>query len=394
MTVTVVRGSGAGTAVREDGVPRVAGIGELELESGFRLPDVRIAYETWGTLAPDASNAVLVEHALTGDTHVAAGRARPGAPEAERRAAESGGWWEGLIGPGAAIDTDRWFVVCTNIVGGCYGSTGPATPAPPSVDPEGRPWGSRFPLITVRDSVHAEAALADALGIDAWRLVIGGSMGGARALEWAVTHPDRVRACAVVAACAQSSAEQLAWGQAQNLAIRQDPHFRGGDYYDGPPPVTGLGLARRIAHITYRSADELHHRFGRSPQADEQVIDTHAGGRGRYQVESYLDHQASKLAGRFDANSYLAVNETLMSHDVARGRGTLEEALSVTSCEWLVAAVDSDRLYLPRESDVLAAALPGDVRRHTLTSPSGHDGFLIEAPQLGKLLVETVLPER
>lgn len=392
--MTVVRGSGAGTAVREDGVPRVAGIGELELESGFRLPDVRIAYETWGTLAPDASNAVLVEHALTGDTHVAAGRARPGAPEAERRAAESGGWWEGLIGPGAAIDTDRWFVVCTNIVGGCYGSTGPATPAPPSVDPEGRPWGSRFPLITVRDSVHAEAALADALGIDAWRLVIGGSMGGARALEWAVTHPDRVRACAVVAACAQSSAEQLAWGQAQNLAIRQDPHFRGGDYYDGPPPVTGLGLARRIAHITYRSADELHHRFGRSPQAEEQVIDTHAGGRGRYQVESYLDHQASKLAGRFDANSYLAVNETLMSHDVARGRGTLEEALSVTSCEWLVAAVDSDRLYLPRESDVLAAALPGAVRRHTLTSPSGHDGFLIEAPQLGKLLVETVLPER
>ncbi|GAA1746958.1 homoserine O-acetyltransferase [Kocuria aegyptia] len=391
--MTVVGGTDAGTTVREDGVPRVAGIGELELESGFRLPGVRIAYETWGTLAPDGSNAVLVEHALTGDTHVATGRARPGAPEAERRAAQSGGWWEGLVGPGAAIDTDRWFVVCTNILGGCYGSTGPATPAPPEVDPQGRPWGSRFPLVTVRDCVHAEAALADALGIDAWRLVIGGSMGGARALEWAVTYPDRVRACAVVAACAQSSAEQLAWGQAQKLAIRQDPHFRGGDYYDGPPPVTGLGLARRIAHITYRSADELHHRFGRSPQADEQVIDTHADGRGRYQVESYLDHQASKLAGRFDANSYLAVNETLMSHDVARGRGTLEEALSVTSCEWLVAAVDSDRLYLPHESDVLAAALPGDVRRHTLTSPSGHDGFLIETPQLGKLLVETVLRE-
>ena len=185
--MTVVRGSGAGTAVREDGVPRVAGIGELELESGFRLPDVRIAYETWGTLAPDASNAVLVEHALTGDTHVAAGRARPGAPEAERRAAESGGWWEGLIGPGAAIDTDRWFVVCTNIVGGCYGSTGPATPTPPSVDPEGRPWGSRFPLITVRDSVHAEAALADALGIDAWPVVPRGTdwkTGTAAALGW------------------------------------------------------------------------------------------------------------------------------------------------------------------------------------------------------------------
>ncbi|MFI7581313.1 homoserine O-acetyltransferase MetX [Kocuria kalidii] len=393
MTVTVVRGAAAGTDVREDGVPRVAEIGTLELESGFRLPGVRIAYETWGTLAPDRSNAVLVQHALTGDTHVATGRARPGASEAERRAAETGGWWEGLVGPGAAIDTDRWFVVCTNIVGGCYGSTGPATPAPPEVDPEGRPWGSRFPLITVRDAVHAEAALADALGIEAWRLVIGGSMGGARALEWAVTHPDRVRACAVVAACARSSAEQLAWGQAQKLAIHQDPDFRGGDYYDGPFPVTGLGLARRIAHITYRSPDELHHRFGCSPQAGEQVIDTHPGRRGRYQVESYLDHQASKLAGRFDANSYLAVNETLMSHDITRNRGTLEEALSMTSCEWLVAAVDSDRLYLPRESDVLAAALPGDVRRHTLTSPSGHDGFLIEAPQLGRLLLETVLHE-
>lgn len=391
MTVTVVRGADAEAAVREDGVPRAAEIGALELESGFRLPGVRIAYETWGTLAPDRSNAVLVQHALTGDTHVATGRARPGAPEVERRAAESGGWWEGLVGPGAAIDTDRWFVVCTNILGGCYGSTGPATPAPPEVDPEGRPWGSRFPLITVRDSVRAEAALADALGIEAWRLVIGGSMGGARALEWAVTHPDRVRACAVVAACAQSSAEQLAWGQAQKLAIRQDPDFRNGDYYDGPFPVTGLGLARRIAHITYRSPDELHHRFGCSPQAGEQVIDTHPGSRGRYQVESYLDHQASKLAGRFDANSYLAVNETLMSHDVTRNRGTLEEALSTTSCEWLVAAVDSDRLYLPCESDVLAAALPGNVRRHTLTSPSGHDGFLIEAPQLGRLLVETVL---
>ncbi|MFI7483704.1 homoserine O-acetyltransferase [Kocuria sp. M1R5S2] len=389
--MTVVRGADAGSDVREDGVPRHAEIGTLELESGFRLPEVRLAYETWGTLAPDGSNAVLVEHALTGDTHVAAGRARPGATEAERIAALSPGWWEGLIGPGAALDTDRYFVVCANIVGGCYGSTGPATPAPASVDPERRPWGSRFPLVTVRDSVHAEAALADVLGIDSWRLVLGGSMGGARALEWAVTHPDRVLACAVVAACAQSSAEQIAWGQAQNLAIRQDPHFRGGDYYDGPPPIAGLGLARRIAHITYRSAAELHDRFGRAPQTDEQVIGTHADGRGRYQVESYLDHQASKLAGRFDANSYLAVNEALMSHDVARGRGTVEEALSVASCEWLVAAVDSDRLYLPHESDLLAAALPGTVRRHTLSSRSGHDGFLIESVQLGRLLRETVL---
>ncbi|MCJ8504764.1 homoserine O-acetyltransferase [Kocuria flava] len=393
MTVVLPRGAAAPGPVREDGVLRHAEIGTLELESGFRLPGVRLAYETWGTLAPDGSNAVLVEHALTGDTHVASGRARPGAPADEQRAAGAGGWWEGLVGPGAAIDTDRWFVVCANIVGGCYGSTGPASPAPPEVDPERRPWGSRFPMITIRDAVRAEEALADALGVGAWRLVIGGSMGGARALEWAVTVPDRVRACAVVAACAQSSAEQIAWGQAQNLAIRQDPDFRGGDYYDGPAPVAGLGLARRIAHVTYRSAAELHHRFGRTPQGEQDVIGARPAERGRYQVESYLDHQASKLAGRFDANSYLVVNEALMSHDVARGRGTLEEALARASCEWLVAAVDSDRLYLPHESDVLAAALPGEVRRRTLTSPSGHDGFLIEGPQLGKLLVETVLRE-
>ncbi|GHD87439.1 MULTISPECIES: homoserine O-acetyltransferase [Kocuria] len=379
---------GNGPRTRRDGVVRRAELGELVLESRFRLPDVHLAYETWGELAADGSNAVLIEHALTGDTHVARGGAghEDAASAPEGAAAAADGWWDGLVGPGAAIDTDRYFVVCANILGGCYGSTGPASPAP-----DGVPWGSRFPRVTVRDSVTAEALLARALGVSRWRLVIGGSMGGARALEWAVSHPDRVAACAVIAANARVGAEQLAWGQAQSLAIRQDPNFRGGDYYAGEYPEAGLGLARRIAHITYRSAHELETRFGRDPQPREDPEATHVADRGRYQVESYLDHQASKLAGRFDANSYLSVNETLMSHDVARGRGELRDVLARTRCEWLVAAVDSDRLFFPSESAELVAALPGEQELHTITSPSGHDGFLIETPQVGMLLRETVL---
>ncbi|WP_350227084.1 alpha/beta fold hydrolase [Barrientosiimonas endolithica] len=212
-----------------------------------------MAVQTWGTLAPDGSNAVLVEHALTGDTHVV-GPPGPGQPTA--------GWWPGLVGPGAAIDTDRWFVVATNVLGGCRGTTGPATEAA-----DGQPWGSRFPEVTIRDQVRVEALVADLLGIPAWALVIGGSMGGMRAAEWVATYPDRARAAAVVAACGAATADQIAWGQAQTLAIEQDPDWRGGDYHrSGVSPDHGLGLARRIAHTTYRSAPELEERFGRSPQ--------------------------------------------------------------------------------------------------------------------------------
>lgn len=379
--------------VREDGVLAFVDAGDLLLESGVVLPRVRLAYETWGELNSDASNAILVEHALTGDTHLTRGRAREHAPEIERSRAEAPGWCEGLVGPGRVIDTEKYFVVSINMLGGCYGSTGPATPAPPSVDSTAAPWGSRFPFVTIRDGVRAEAAVADALGISRWRLVLGGSMGGARALEWAVTFPERVRACGVVASCAASSAEQIAWGQAQNLALRQDPAFAGGDYYDGDFPTAGLGLARRIAHITYRSAAELQSRFSRDPQPGESVLGAAAGERGRYKVESYLDYQASKLADRFDANSYLTLNEALMSHDVARGRGTLREALAATTCDWLVVAVDSDRLYYPYESDALCAALPVEVPRHTIHSDAGHDGFLIEDAQLGDLVARTVLDD-
>ncbi|WP_433876900.1 homoserine O-acetyltransferase MetX [Sinomonas atrocyanea] len=356
------------SGTRQDGVVRTTAVGALQLEAGGALPEVELAYETWGTLNADATNAVLIQHALTGDTHVAQGEG------------DEPGWWEALVGPGKPVDTEKYFVVAANMLGGCYGSTGPSSP-----DPEGVPWGSRFPFVTIRDSVRAEARLADRLGVRTWHAVLGGSMGGARALEWAATYPERVRHCVVVAIGAYSTAEQIALAQAQVLAIRQDPHFNGGDYYGGPAPVAGLGLARRIAHISYRSEPELNFRFGRRGQGAENPIEApgHAAERGRYQVESYLDHQAAKLVNRFDANSYIAITEALMSHDVGRGRGGLVRALAKTKAEFFLASVNSDRLYFPEQSDELARALPGEVPVHSIDAKIGHDGFLTEIGQLG-----------
>ncbi|HEV7147069.1 MAG TPA: homoserine O-acetyltransferase [Pedococcus sp.] len=349
-----------------------AHLGAVELERGAVLPGVRVAYETWGRLNARRDNAILVEHALTGDSHVV-GAPEPGHP--------TPGWWDGLVGPGRPLDTDRFFVVAANVLGGCQGTTGPS-----SVAADGRPWGSRFPFITVRDQVQTEALLADRLGIDTWRLVLGGSMGGMRALEWAVTHPTRVHTAMVLASTAYATAEQIAWCQTQLLAIRSDPHFFGGDYYDAPSgPEVGLGIARRIAHVTYRSELELHTRFGRTPQGLEEPL----GGRGRYAVESYLDHHAGKLSGRFDANSYLVLTEAMNSHDVGRGRGGTEAALSGVSANLVVVAVDSDRLYPPRLSAELAAAAPSS-SLHTVHSEYGHDGFLIELDQVGSITTEVL----
>ena len=365
------------TGAWREGMPRggrqLVDIGSLALEAGGELPSVRAAYETWGRLTPARDNAVLVEHALTGDSHVA-GPAGPGHP--------TPGWWDGLIGPGRPLDTDRWFVVASNVLGGCQGSTGPSSTAP-----DGRPWGSRFPFVTVRDQVQAEAALAERLGIASWAAVLGGSMGGMRALEWAVSRPDQVRCCIVLASAAYATAEQIAWCQPQLLAIRQDPWFAGGDYYDQEHgPHLGLGLARRIAHVTYRSELELATRFGREPQAAEQPL----GGGGRYAVESYLDHHAAKLARRFDANSYLVLTEAMSSHDVGRGRGGVRAALDRVSARLVVAAVDSDRLYPPRLSEEIALAPAAVAATRMVRSDYGHDGFLIEIGQVGQIVRESL----
>ncbi len=373
MTATPTRSTGA---VWRPGDPvgdrRFAAIGDLALERGGVLPAVTLAYETWGTLAPDGGNAVLVEHALTGDSHVV-GEAGPGHP--------TGGWWPGLVGPGAPLDTDHLFVVAANVVGGCQGSTGPSSDAP-----DGRPWGGRFPFITIRDQVAAEAALADALGIERWHLVLGGSMGGMRAVEWAATHPARVEAALVLASTAAATADQVAWCQPQLLAIRHDPDYQGGDYYGtGRAPLTGLGIARRIAHTTYRHEAELDDRFGRRPRAGEDPL----GGGGRYDVESYLDHHATKLARRFDANSYLVLSEAMNSHDVGRGRGGTAAALQAFPGLLHVAGVSTDRLYPPRLSEEMVRARPG-TGLTIVESAHGHDGFLVETAQVGALIGEVL----
>ena len=361
----------ASTALWRDGdhpgERRFVSIGRLELESGESLPDVVLAYETWGRLRPERDNAVLVEHALTGDSHVV-GEAGPGHPTA--------GWWPGLIGQGAPLDDD-YFVIAINVLGGCQGSTGPGSAAP-----DGRPWGSRFPRLTIRDQVAAEARLADVLGIERWHTVIGGSMGGMRTLEWVASHPERVGTAIALATGGYATAEQIGWSQAQILAIRNDPWFAGGDYYDHPQgPEAGLAIARRIAHITYRSELELHERF------DRRVQDEPAGpeGRPRYTVESYLDHHGGKLARRFDANSYAVLSEAMNSHDLGRDRGGMSAALQAFTGRLVVAPVDSDRLYPPRLSHEVVAARPGTQLR-TISSAVGHDGFLTEVDQVAELL--------
>lgn len=342
------------------------------LECGGSLPGYRLAYETWGELAPDGSNAVLVLHALTGDSHVA-GPAEPGHP--------TEGWWDDLIGPGRALDPARWFIVAPNALGGCQGSTGPA-----SLAPDGVPWGSRFPAVTIRDQVMAETALADELGVVSWALVTGGSMGGMRAVEWAVSRPARVRRLLLLATNAAASADQIAWTSTQVAAIRGDEGWHGGDYYTagaGSGPHRGLGVARRIAHTTYRSAAELEARFGRAAQPGE---DPYAGGR--FAVESYLDHQAGKLASRFDAGSYVVLSEAMNTHDVGRGRGGVARALERVTATTVVAGVDTDRLFPLGQQEVLASGIAGAGEVRVIASAAGHDGFLIETDQVSKLITE------
>jgi len=333
--------------------------GPFPLERGGSLPGVRVAYETWGSLDPDAGNAVLVEHALTGDSHVV-GPAGPGHP--------TSGWWDGLIGPGRPLDTDRFFVVCANVLGGCQGTTGPSSAAPD----DGR-WGGRFPEVTVGDQVAVEVALADALGIDCWACVVGGSMGGMRALEWAVALPDRVATLFFLASGAVASADQIGTQTTQQAAIRADPRWAGGDYDPADPPVDGLGVARRIAHLTYRSALELGERFGADVQDD-----------GRFAVASYLDHHAAKLSRRFDAGSYVVLTQAMNTWDVGRGRGGVAAALARVTARTQVAGVDSDRLYPLALQRQVADGLGVPLR--VISSPYGHDGFLIEVDAVGRLL--------
>lgn len=342
-------------------------VGDIVTESGATIPDVRVAYETWGTLNAEGTNAIYICHALTGDSHVT-GPAGPGHVTA--------GWWHGLVGPGCDIDTDEWFVVCANVLGGCQGTTGPA-----SLAPDGRPWGSRFPVVTVADMVEVERRLTDHLGIESWALMLGPSLGGMRVLEWMVRHPERVRGGLVLGSTAAVTADEIATHAVQIQAIESDPAFRGGDYYeapDGEGPHAGMGLARRIAHLTYRTDVELDERFGRASQEGE---DPYAGGR--FAVESYLDHHADKLARRFDANTYIALTRAMSLFDLGRGRGGLEAALGSITAPLTVVGIDSDRLFPTRLQQQLVDLAPGADRLHLILSLYGHDGFLVEDEQVG-----------
>jgi homoserine O-acetyltransferase len=350
---------------------RFVSIGSFDFEVGTTIPDVRIAYETLGTLSPQRDNAVLVLHALTGDSHLV-GNAAPGHP--------TDGWWSGIVGPGLAVDTDRWFVVTPNMLGGCQGSTGPA-----SLGPDGSEWGAAFPYTTIADQVRAQVAFSDAIGIPRWAAVIGGSMGGMHAIEWGVSEPQRIGRLAVIAAPARSSADQIALNSVQAEAIHIDPRFCGGDYYDaadGEGPHRGLALARRMALLNYRSPSELNDRFERSWQSGISPL----GRDGRFAVESYLDFHGNKFTRRFDANSYVTLVQAMNSHDVGRGRGGLTNALSNVSIPTVVIGIDSDRLFPIEDQDEIARLVPGNIDGSdavVLSSPFGHDGFLIENEAVG-----------
>ncbi len=349
-------------------------VGDVEVVAGVTIPNVRVAYQTWGTLNEDRTNAVYICHALTGDSHVS-GSAGSGHL--------TDGWWDGLVGPGAPIDTDEWFVVCANVLGGCQGTTGPASTAS-----DGRAWGSRFPVVTVADMVEVERRVMDHLGIDTWALMLGPSLGGMRVLEWMAAYPDRVRSGLVLGTTAAVTADQIGTHATQIAAIEADPRFLGGDYYDSPAgegPHVGMGVARRIAHLTYRSESELSLRFGRDPQGVEDPM-----SGGRFAVESYLDHQADKLARRFDANTYIALTRAMSLFDVGDGRGGVAEVLGGLRAPLTVVGLDSDRLFPLRLQEELVAATPTARPLHVVRSPYGHDGFLVEKDQVGQIVREAL----
>jgi homoserine O-acetyltransferase len=361
--------------------------GPLPLDCGRQLNHVRIAYETYGTLAPARDNVLLVCHALSGDAH-AAGIARAPATESTRdgfaaddrdKGSVKGlGWWDGMIGPGKAFDTDRFFVVSSNLLGGCRGTTGPSSTNPAT----GRPYGSDFPVITVADMVRAERALLDVLGIERLAVVAGGSLGGMQALEWAARYPDQVDAIVPIASTHALQPQGVAWNAIARTAITSDPDWQGGHYYGtGRAPTAGMGVARMVGHITYLSAMSIGTKFGRRLQHATDIRYTLTDPE--FEVESYLRHQADSFVRRFDANTYLYTSRALSYFDLARqyGDGDLTRALRTVKARTLLIAFSSDWLYPPAGSEALAEALEAngrDVELHVIEAPYGHDCFLLE----------------
>ncbi len=352
--------------------------GPLRLDGGVLLSPVEIAYETYGTLAPDGGNAILICHALTGDQHVASAHPRTGKP----------GWWARMIGPGKPIDPARDFVICSNVLGSCMGSSGPASVNPAT----GRPWGMAFPVITIRDMVRAQAMLLDHLGVDRLKAVVGGSMGGMQALSWPATFPDRVDAVVVIASTARHTAQNIAFHEVGRQAIMADPKWQDGDYYGEEPPAAGLAVARMAAHITYLSEAGLTEKFGRRLQARPGKEDgaKSFGFDADFQVESYLRHQGLSFVDRFDANSYLYITRAMDYFDLAEEHGgLLANAFRATGARFCLVSFDTDWLYPTAESRSIVQALNAagaPVSFVELSSPYGHDAFLLDAPEMNRVV--------
>ncbi|MBE3571343.1 MAG: homoserine O-acetyltransferase [Moorella humiferrea] len=345
--------------------------GKLQLEGGAHLGPLTIAYETYGELNASGDNVILVLHALTGSAHVA------GRHSLEDRLP---GWWDPLIGPGRALDTRRYFVVCANVLGSCYGTTGPA-----SINPDtGRPYALDFPVVTIRDMVRVQKILLDHLGVKHLVAAVGGSMGGMQVLEWGFLYPEMVRAIIPIAACGRTTPMQIAFNNVQREAIYADPEWQAGNYYGTPGPQRGLALARRIGTITYKSDISWTMKFGRTIVDEKKYFHLD----GQFEVESYLSYQGRKLVQRFDANAYIYLTKAVDLHDVGRGRGNYNEIwCNVPVC--LGIGISSDFLFPPqqvKEIVQLINAAGGRALYKELKSPYGHDAFLIEFKQLEAIL--------
>jgi homoserine O-acetyltransferase/O-succinyltransferase len=345
---------------------------DLRLQSGTTLGPITLAYETYGTLNSDRSNAILICHALSGDAHVAGWHS----PHDRKP-----GWWDEAVGPGKAFDTDRYFIICSNVIGGCSGSTGPS-----SINPgTGRPYGLSFPVVTVADMVEAERWLLDALGIDALLCVTGGSMGGMQSVQWTVSYPERVKSAIVLASTARTSAQSIALNEVPRQAIYADPNWNQGDYYGKEPPNSGLAVARMIGHITYLSETSMREKFGRRLQDRERYGYEFAT---EFQVESYLKYHGNRFTTRFDANSFLYITKAIDYFDLSLGRADLADAFAGVQAKFLVLSYSSDWLYPPAQSEELVRALLRngiDATYVEIQSDYGHDAFLLEVDRLGEL---------
>jgi homoserine O-acetyltransferase len=341
---------------------------EVTLESGNQLRNVEVAYETYGTLNREKNNAILVCHALTGNAHVVGDDEIPG-------------WWEGLIGPGGYIDTEKYFVICTNVLGGCSGTTGPANSNPDT----GIPYGGDFPVVTIRDMVQVQYNLIKHLGIDKLFAIIGGSMGGMQVMEWAVMYPEMAYSLIPIATCARLSAVAISYNDVGRQAILADPNWNNGHYYPGLGPVQGLSIARMLGMITYRTSELFEQRFGRRLKDDTALTEFDS----TFQIEGYLRYQGTKLVERFDANSYLYLLKAMDTHDIGRGRGGIERVLERVQANVLSIAISRDLLYPADHQEELVNILKKNgknVEYHYIDSIYGHDGFLVEFAKLGPIV--------